>query len=208
MVVSESAPLVLGSASPRRCEILSSLGIPIRVVPGDADENRNPGEAPATYLSRVVRAKLASVVDRLTDRANVPGIVVADTIVVVEGDILGKPRDFKEACELLSRLVGRTHTVQTRYAISVRPDLERPRIERTLDSAVIMRAASAEVVAGYAASGEGLDKAGAYAAQGIGAFLIERIEGSFSNVVGLPACQVIQDLLACGLLEGFPRASR
>jgi septum formation protein len=208
MVVSESAPLVLGSASPRRREILSSLGIPLCVVPGDADENRVPGEPPAAYLARVVRAKLASVVERLEDRTSVPGIVVADTIVVVDDDILGKPQDFKEACDLLSRLVGRAHTVHTRYAISVGPDLERPRVERTLTSVVTMRAASAEVVAGYAATGEGLDKAGAYAAQGIGSFLIERIEGSFSNVVGLPACQVVEDLLASGLLEGFPRAPR
>jgi septum formation protein len=204
MPVSESAPLVLGSASPRRREILSSLGVPIRVVPGDVDESRRKGESARAYLERVVRDKLADVAPRAGAGADVPGIVVADTIVVVDEDVLGKPRDVPEARALLSRLVGRAHTVRTRYAISVGPELGRARVERTVESLVVMRPSTEDEIARYAATGEGLDKAGAYAAQGIGAFLVSRIEGSFTNVVGLPACELVGDLVATGLLERFP----
>jgi len=204
VIVSESAPLILGSASPRRREILGSLGVPIRVVPGSADETPKPGEPPSSYLARVVRDKLEDVARRVAGPA--PGIVVADTIVVVDDDILGKPGDEDEARILLGRIVGRSHLVQTRYAISAFPEIEIPRIERTVESIVTMRAASTVEIARYAATGEGLDKAGAYAAQGIGAFLVQRIEGSFSNVVGLPACEVVVDLTILGLLESFPRA--
>jgi septum formation protein len=206
--VSEAAPLVLGSASPRRREILTALGIPIRVVPGDVDEARREGERPARYLERIVRDKLGEVAGRVGPSSDVPGIVVADTIVVVDDDILGKPRDLGEAEALLARIVGRSHVVHTRYAISRPPRLGLPAIERTVESVVTMRAASADVIARYAATREGLDKAGAYAAQGIGAFLVERIEGSFSNVVGLPACEVVLDLVGSGLLAEYPRAAR
>jgi septum formation protein len=206
MTVSPSTPLVLGSASPRRRDILSSMGIPIVVVNGEVDEMRREEERSGTYLERVVRDKLADVVGRLVDQVTVPGVVVADTIVVLNDDILGKPRDIAEAAELVSRLVGRSHVVRTRYALSVAPELERPWVERTVESIVTMRSASDEQVRRYAETGEGLDKAGAYAAQGIGAFLIQRILGSFSNVVGLPACELVQDLEASGLLVGFPRA--
>lgn len=206
MTVSPSTPLVLGSASPRRRDILSSMGIPIVVVKGEVDEMRRGEERSGTYLERVVRDKLADVVGRLADRVTVPGVVVADTIVVLNDDILGKPRDIAEAAELVARLVGRSHLVRTRYALSVAPELTRPWIERTVESVVTMRSASDEEVRRYAETGEGLDKAGAYAAQGIGAFLIQRILGSFSNVVGLPACELVQDLEASGLLVGFPRA--
>jgi septum formation protein len=206
MVVSESAPLILGSGSPRRREILTALGISIRVVPGDADETRLSQESPVAYLSRVARGKLEDVARRVP--RSVPGILVADTIVVVDGDILGKPRHEEEAVELLSRLVGRSHVVHTRYAIATETALERPAVERTVESRVTMRVARAEEVLRYAKTGEGLDKAGAYAAQGIGAFLIERIEGSFSNVVGLPACEVVLDLSAMGLLSAFPITER
>ena len=133
-------------------------------------------------------------------------MLVADTIVVVDESILGKPRDVAEARQLLSRIVGRTHVVRTRYAIAVGPDLERTAVARTVESRVTMRAADAGVVARYAATGEGLDKAGAYAGQGIGAFLVERIDGSFSNVVGLPACEVVLDLERLGIVQDYPLA--
>jgi septum formation protein len=94
--------------------------------------------------------------------------------------------------------------VYTRYAIARSPDLATLAVARTVESRVTMRAASAEELGRYAATGEGLDKAGAYAVQGIGAFLVERIDGSYSNVVGLPACEVVVDLLRVGLLEQFP----
>jgi len=205
MLLSQSAPLILGSASPRRRDILSSLRIPFRVVPAAVDESAEAGEDPARYLVRIVPDKLAgSARAVIASSIGASGIVVADTIVVVDGEILGKPRDRSHAEELLIRLLGRTHDVMTRYAISVAPRLAEPRLSRTVESRVTMRSAGPDEVERYAATGEGLDKAGAYAAQGIGAFLISRIEGSFTNVVGLPACELVEDLLATGLLESFP----
>jgi septum formation protein len=128
---------------------------------------------------------------------------VADTIVVLDGDVLGKPRDVADAEALLKRLSGRTHTVYTRYALAA-ADAAEPALERTVASQVTLRAAEPEELARYAATREGLDKAGAYAVQGIGAFLVEAISGSYTNVVGLPVCEVVLDLKRLGLLAGFP----
>jgi septum formation protein len=206
MFITDGAPLVLGSGSPRRREILSSLGIPIAVVVGAIDETVRASEDTASYLTRIVADKLGAAVAKLTGPADVPAVLVADTIVVVDGEILGKPRDEADAVALLTRIVGRSHRVQTRYALLVGGAIDGRRVERTVESIVTMRAARKDVVARYAATGEGLDKAGAYAAQGIGAFLVERIEGSFTNVVGLPACEIARDLMELGLLQDFPRA--
>lgn len=203
MASTAAAPLVLGSGSPRRREILTGLGVPLRVVTADVDETRRCDEEPDAYVERVTGDKLTAVARRVAGDG-APGILVADTIVVVDGDVLGKPRDVDDAERLLRRIVGRTHVVMTRHAISVDPDLGLARIARTVATRVTMRAASPGEVRRYAETGEGLDKAGAYAAQGIGTFLIERIEGSFSNVVGLAACEVVQDLVAAGLLREFP----
>ncbi len=202
-MISQERPLVLGSASPRRREILGGLGVPLRVVPADVEETVGAAESPLRYLERVVEDKLGAVAPRA--RANpCAGVLVADTIVVIDGDVLNKPADVADAVRLLGRLVGRTHTVYTRYAISKFSELGIAAVTRTVESRVTMRSATALEVERYAASGEGLDKAGAYAVQGIGAFLVERIEGSYTNVVGLPACEVVVDLLRVGLLEQFP----
>lgn len=207
MVVTESTPLVLGSGSPRRREILAGLGIPIRVVPGDVDERVRTEERAGAYLERITLDKLVDVAKRVADPDRVPGLLVADTIVVVDADVLGKPRDEEDARLLLRRIVGRTHVVWTRYALSIGPNLGTPRVERTVESKVTMRRASDREIDAYAATGEGLDKAGAYAAQGIGAFLVQSIEGSYTNVIGLPACEVIVDLVGSGLVTEFPRAT-
>lgn len=203
MVIAASTPLILGSGSPRRREILQTLRVPARVVVADVDETGEPGEAPARFLERIVAAKLAGVA-ALLDEAPCAGVLVADTIVVVDGAILGKPRDEADAAAMIRALVGRAHVVQTRYAIAAAPEFHRVGIARTVTSRVVMRAASAREIEGYAASGEGLDKAGAYAVQGLGAFLVERVEGSYTNVVGLPACEVIVDLGRAGLLASYP----
>jgi septum formation protein len=201
-MISAETPLVLGSASPRRKDILQGLGLSIRVAPADIPEHVTEGEAPLAYVARIVQEKLAAVAARV--EGSFSGLLVADTIVVIDGDVLGKPVDVADAERLLSRIVGRTHTVYTRYAVSLPDAPEVIRAARTVATEVSLRAASQVELARYAASGEGLDKAGAYAAQGLGAFLIERIDGSYSNVVGLPACEVILDLRALGLIEHFP----
>ncbi|HTV18705.1 MAG TPA: Maf family protein, partial [Polyangiaceae bacterium] len=130
---------------------------------------------------------------------------VADTTVVIDDQILGKPADVAEAVATLSRLVGRSHEVFTRYAIGrAEPGAGALLGARTVRTEVRLRRASAAEVDAYARTGEGLDKAGAYAAQGIGTFLVEGVTGSYSNVVGLPACELVSDLTALGLLQGFP----
>jgi septum formation protein len=202
-MITRDTPLVLGSASPRRREILSGLGIPLHLSPAHVPEEHQPGETPLRYIERVVTDKLTAVAE-LARPMSCAGTLVADTIVVIDGEVLGKPTDVADAERLLARLVGRTHSVYTRYAIARQPSLVTPAVSRTVEARVTMRAASHDECARYAATGEGLDKAGAYAAQGIGAFLVERIDGSYSNVVGLPACEVIVDLLKVGLLEQFP----
>jgi septum formation protein len=201
-MISAETPLLLGSASPRRRDILSGLGLPIRIEPADIPEEVALGEQPLDYVSRIVSEKLSAVAARAS--AAFSAILVADTVVVIDGHVLGKPQDTADAARLLRLIAGRTHVVYTRYAISLADAPAVIRAAHTVATEVSLRAASEDEITRYAASGEGLDKAGAYAAQGLGAFLIERIVGSYSNVVGLPACEVVVDLRSLGLLAHFP----
>lgn len=198
MLIDAARPLVLGSGSPRRRDIISALGLPFTVLAADIDESRLPGEAPLAYLQRIVAAKLAGVRARLGDAPHA-AILVADTSVVIDDDVLGKPADVADAARLFGRIAGRVHSVYTRYAVGL-PGEEGSRIARTLETHVHVRAASREEIEAYAVTGEGLDKAGAYAAQGVGTFFIERIVGSYSNVIGLPASELLADLRALGLV--------
>jgi septum formation protein len=202
-MISADRPLVLGSASPRRRELLSRLRVPTRVLPANAAEAKEPEERPEAYLDRVVAHKLQAVAAQLDDEP-FAGVLVADTTVVVDDEVLGKPASEADAVRLLSQLAGRTHRVYTRYAIARHTSPNRAAFSRTVLSEVTMRRADRDELRRYARTGEGSDKAGAYAIQGIGAFLVERIEGSFSNVVGLPVCEVVVDLQRAGLLESFP----
>lgn len=208
MLIDASTPLILGSGSPRRRDILSALGLPFQVLAADIDESLRLAEPALEYLERIVLGKLAGVRARLdaadessSVNARYAAILVADTSVVVDGDVLGKPSDEADAVRLFSRIAGRAHTVYTRYAVQ-RLGEDQVTRARTVETTVYIRAASDSEICAYAATGEGLDKAGAYAAQGIGAFFVERIEGSYSNVVGLPACEVLADLRALGLVSG------
>jgi len=201
--ITAHCPLLLGSQSPRRRQILEDLGIPIVVRAAAVDESVAPGEAIEAYLARVVEAKLRAAQGNL-GTLSPAAILAADTIVVLDAAIVGKPKDVPDALLLLQMLAGRVHTVHTRFAIL---DMERPDAPvcaRTVESRVSMRSATLGELQRYAATGEGLDKAGAYALQGCGAFLVERIDGSPSNVIGLPACEVVLELDRAGLLEGFP----
>lgn len=200
-------PLVLGSGSPRRRDLLSDLGIPFVARPADIDEERQPGERPEPYVERIVATKLRGVTTLLGDERPNAAVLVADTIVVVDGAAIGKPRDVEEARHTLSRLVGRRHVVLTRYAVAHSPRRDTPARARTVRSEVEMREASDDEIRRYAGSGEGLDKAGAYAVQGLGAFLVRGIFGSYTNVVGLPVCELVSDLMELGLLRDFPASA-
>lgn len=199
--VSEGSPLVLGSASPRRREILQSVRVPHVVFSAAADETVHPDEAPEAYLLRVVLAKLAAVRARLPADLAARGaaVLVADTSVIDGATILGKPADVAEAEAMIARLAGRAHDVQTRFVIATTAREEAPLHAETVITRVTFRALSAGEVRAYAASGEGMDKAGAYAVQGLGASIVSRIEGSYTNVVGLPACEVVLALCNAGL---------
>ena len=202
-MIAQTTPLILGSASPRRRDLLATIGIPFRVVAGTTDEGVRSHEGPDEYLERIVADKLASVA-ALVGALCFGAVLVADTIVIVDGSILGKPRDECDAAALVGRLVGRGHEVSTRFAIATPEEPSRIATARTVTTRVVMRAATSAEVSRYAATGEGLDKAGAYAAQGIGATFIERVDGSYPNVVGLPLCEVVVALRELGLLGVYP----
>jgi septum formation protein len=185
--------LVLGSASPRRREILTSLRLPFEVCAAEANEDVQPDESPASYLPRVVRAKLAAVRARVSPElaARVTAILVADTSVVLGERILGKPVDADDAAHMLVQLSGRTHEVHTRFALGEPRGQVEPWHEETVITRVTFRALGEVEIAAYAASGEGSDKAGGYAVQGLGAALVSRLEGSYGCVVGLPAAELV-----------------
>lgn len=191
-------PLLLASGSPRRREILAQLGVPIVVRAVNADETVLAGEAARTYLERIVGVKLSAAFD-VPEAREVTTVLVADTSVIVDGDILGKPVDADEAAAMIGRLAGRSHEVWTRFAIGDAASRAVLHAE-TVETVVTFRALSAARVRAYAESGEGLDKAGGYAVQGLGAGIVSRIEGSYTNVVGLPACEVAQALERLGLV--------
>jgi len=195
--------LILASASPRRAELLRAAGYEFEVVVADVDESAREGETPASYVRRLAAEKSAAVQSYVvsgfsrTDVGPPKGghyvrreaiILGADTTVVVDGEILGKPRDDEEAATMLVRLAGRRHDVLT--GISIRHGArEASRVEST---AVWFSTLTTEDIAWYVASGEGRDKAGAYAIQGLASRFIPRIEGSYANVVGLPVAAVAE----------------
>jgi septum formation protein len=213
-MLSESRPLILASASPRRREILANLRIPTLTTKVDVDEKVIPGEPPGAYLQRIVRAKLDAAACAIFELrphnvgdtlrgANIASaggaLLVADTSVINGPDILGKPASRAEAEAMIAMLAGKTHEVWTRFAIAAPEPAARALHEETVITKVTFRSLTPERIRAYVASGEGDDKAGAYAVQGRGAALVSRIEGSYSNVVGLPACEVMVALESLGL---------
>lgn len=182
----QKADLVLASASPRRRELLAQIGIRFRVVVADVDESVLAGESPAGYVVRLARAKALEVMRREGGALPVLG---ADTAVILDGAILGKPRDREEAKAMLNLLSGNTHEVYSAVAVAVSEN-------QVLDRLNITRVAFAELgpewIESYCDTGDSMDKAGAYGVQGRAAERISRIEGSFSSVMGLPLFETSQ----------------
>lgn len=191
--------IVLASGSPRRAELLGRLTIPFQVDPGDFVERKpRPGEDPASYARTLARSKAVDGVRRH------PAAIVlgGDTIVTIDGIILGKPRDADHALEMLQRLRGRCHHVITAVAIC-RGAAE---LSGTVRSEVQMKWVSDDELRRYIAGGEPMDKAGSYALQGLGSRLVERVTGCYNNVVGLPLCLSTQLLAVYGLrMDGSSR---
>ena len=188
--------LVLASTSPRRAELLTSAGLQFTVQAVNADETAREGERPETYVRRVALAKSVAAGPPRPDTV----ILTADTAVTIDGLLLGKPQDERDAARMLTRLSSRTHRVLTAIVLSTTAG----RTEDLAVTNVTFHPLSAEAVSWYLASGEPYDKAGAYAIQGLASRFVTRIEGSYSNVVGLPVDLVCRhlEMLAPSLLAG------
>ncbi|GHC20001.1 Maf family protein [Aidingimonas halophila] len=185
-----TVPLCLASASPRRRELLMSIGLETEVRPVDIDETPRADEPPVDYVSRLAREK-ALAGSRLS---SLP-VLGADTAVVYEGRILGKPRDRDHAAQMLSRLAGATHDVMTAVAVDGPAGV----LEACVVTRVTMREISPTEIAAYWLTGEPRDKAGGYAIQARGAVFVTHIEGSYSAVVGLPLCETSALLVRQGI---------
>lgn len=211
--------VILASSSPRRKELLEQLGFSAKVIPSNVEEKRRDGEEPEMYVKRLAREKVLAVVQRVqatqtpandlsralrqTQREEPARWVVgADTVVVLEGHIFEKPTDTHDAFEMLLRLEGREHEVITGFCVyDLKKNKEGLQAVRT---GVTFKTMSKTEIERYIAVGEGADKAGAYAVQGVGAYLVERIDGSYSNVVGLPLCQVVEMMQEMGAHDLLP----
>lgn len=196
--------IILASSSPRRVALMTQAGLPPIVVHPNTDETEIKGESPRSMVSRLSREKADAVAARILAglapgvNRDAPSLIIAADTTVVAPDgkkILGKPLDEADARRMLARLAGREHTVLTSYCV-LRLNHSHPSraLIRVVVSRVRMRELSRVDIARYVLTGEPMDKAGAYAAQGVGMALIESIRGSYANVVGLPICQLVQDL--------------
>ena len=185
--------IILASASPRRADLLTAAGIAFEAVPVDVDERPHEGEAPADHVRRLAEKKARA------GAAARPGATVlsADTVVVISNRILGKPADRAEAQQMLRTLSGRVHEVLTAVALIAPPSRE-PLVEVARTGVRFATLTEAEI-GWYVKSGEPMDKAGAYAIQGLASRFVERIEGSYSNVVGLPVALVYRMFTRAGV---------
>jgi septum formation protein len=185
--------LILASQSPRRADLLRAAGFPFDIVSVDVDESVRAGESPQPYVQRLAEEKVAAAVKRMAGGpAEAIVVLGADTAVIVDGEILGKPRDAGEGAAMLRRLSGRRHEVLT--GVSLRCN---GRDVGSVESTSVEFAALSESdIAWYVASGEGRDKAGGYAIQGLASRFVTRIDGSYTNVVGLPIPLVTRLLAA------------
>ena len=189
-------PLTLASTSPRRRQLLEMLGIPLRVVPSNVPEVRLPTETPLDYVERLAREKALGVRGRL--------VLGADTTVIVRDEVLEKPVDEADALRMLGKLQGRTHQVVTSVAL-----VASGRIHQATDvTNVSFRRVSGDFLRAYVATGEPMDKAGAYGIQGYGAALVERIEGDFFGVMGLPLRLVLKLMEEAGEKYEFGTPAR
>ncbi|SHK51435.1 septum formation protein [Desulfatibacillum alkenivorans DSM 16219] len=187
-------PLILASASPRRSYLLEQAGLEFQVIVSDADETCPAGASPRECAAMLSEKKALAVAE------SHPGhwVLGADTIVVTDGRILGKPSGMEEARDMITMLGGRTHQVLTGFSI-FHVD-KGVRHTEVISTQVTFKSLSPDEIEWYLSTGEPFDKAGAYAIQGIGTFLVKSISGSYTNVVGLPVCEVIEFFMAQGVI--------
>jgi len=191
--------LILASASPRRRELLSQLGVAYTCQPADIDESVIAGETPRDYVARMAREKAAVVFS--ANEGKQP-VLAADTSVVVDKDILGKPRDHFDGLAMLARLSGRTHTVMTSICLQTNAAV----ICEVISTEVTFTGLDRATCEAYLATDEPWDKAGGYGIQGLGGAFVSVIEGSYSNVVGLPLCETWRLLANHGIPTSLDQA--
>ena len=198
--VSRDYHLILASESLRRTNLLQQVGLPFHAVPSHVEENQVRGK-PSAKASRLAEKKARAVHSKFKNS----WILGADTIVVIGEKVLGKPRDHHDAQSMLSFLRGKEHRVITAFCL-LNPAGDVAQAEG-ITTLVKIKWLTEDEIKAYVATGEPFGKAGSYAIQGIGAFMVESISGSYTNVVGLPVCAVIKSLLAAGALKNFPLPS-
>lgn len=184
-------PLVLASSSPRRQELLESLGLKPHIHPAEVDESFDANDVPYDLVARLSLAKAETVAQHYPERL----IVAADTIVVYRNTILGKPQDKAQSLRFIEQLSGHTHEVLTGHALI----FGKKRAQRVVQSAVRFRHLSPEEQRWYAQTGEGLDKAGGYAIQGLGASIVREVRGCYTNIVGLSLPTLVEQAQAMGI---------
>ncbi len=189
--------LLLASASPRRRELLTQLGVHYDCEPADIDETLRASELPTDYVLRMAKSKAARVAER--HNLHQCTVLAADTTVVIDGDVLGKPSDLMDGLAILARLSGRTHTVMTGICLHTSAEV----ITQVVQTDVQFVQLNREMCESYLATDEPWDKAGSYAIQGLGGAFVRAIHGSYSNVVGLPLAETWQLLSSHGIATGL-----
>jgi len=202
--------LVLASASPRRAELLRSVGLVFEVMPADVDESVHQGEVPSEYVARVSREKAAAIVERVGGEAIV---IAADTTVDVDGQILEKPVDDTDARRMLRLLSGRTHLVHTGVTVAWLSSTGAPGSTAAFETLVVETAVRfvdlmPQLVDWYIGSGEPFDKAGGYAIQGAGGALVRQVRGSVTNVIGLPLAETLELIASAMALSDSATATQ
>jgi len=190
----DNSALVLASKSPRRRDLLTQAGLNFKVVPSSVDETCIPQSKPSSYVKALAEAKVGDISKKYPDC----WVIGADTIVLIDDTILGKPSSRKDARRMLRRLSAKTHQVLTGYAICCRA--KNRRFSETIKTEVLFKKLSDAEINWYINTEEPFDKAGAYAIQGLGTFLVRSISGSYTNVVGLPICELIEHLTSEGVI--------
>lgn len=196
--IDQDHPLVLASSSPRRKELLMQIGIPFESVESGIEET-TPGRPSPVELACGIAVRKAELVHHFRPQRWILG---ADTIVVLKNKVFGKPKDAQQCREMLFSLNGRYHRVITGFCLIDERGIP-VHVEAVATKVKVKKLSEPEIEA-YIDTGEPFGKAGGYAIQAIGSFMIERITGSYTNVVGLPICEVVRSLVACGALKGFP----
>jgi septum formation protein len=191
----KNSRLILASKSPRRRYLLEQAGLEFSVIPSNLDENSIPLSSPESYVRNLAKAKAKDISRRYSDS----WVIGADTIVFIDNTMLGKPDSRPEARKMLRSLSGKTHQVLTGYCICCKATGRL--FSETIKTDVCFKELTELQIEWYINCGEPFDKAGAYAIQGIGTFLVKRIDGSYTNVVGLPVCEVLEFLINEGVVE-------